>query len=202
MDEQQLADLGLTPDDVVAALEAHAEQMAEHGDESGEGEGEGDEGAGEGDLVAAGAGEGDGQGDGAPAAGAPAAGAGATGLSALEKKIVELSAQIVELKTGKARETEETLFNALEQKIEFLAGENEQLRTALKNGGKAATPGVDRNGIVFFSAKKNEGEFEKLVQFAVEEKKLSKSLAFQAVIREQPAAYNDYLVRLGVKRAD
>ena len=47
----------------------------------------------------------------------------------------------------------------------------------------------------------DEGEFEGLVELHVEEKKCSKAVAFGAVIHANPAAYEDYLVRKGVRKS-
>lgn len=182
MSEAELATLGLTPADVQEALEAAAQ-----GEDAGEGEGEG-----EGELVAAGEGDGAGEGTAAPAA---------TGLDAITKQLVQLSAEIASLKGQKAADAEDVLLSNIEAKVELLAGENARLTRALEAGGTPATVGVDRNNVKFFSAGKDGGEFENLVQFNIEEKKLSKLQAFQAAIKENPAAYDEHLVRSGVRKA-
>jgi len=183
MSEAELAELGLTPADVQEALEAAAQ-----GEDAEQGElvtsnGESAEGS-----------AGDGGSDGS----APAA----TGLAAVTKQLVQLSAEIAALKGQKAADAEEVLLSGIEQKVELLTQENERLTRALEAGGQPAAVGVDRNNVKFFSAGKNQGEFENLVQFAIEDRKLSKGQAFCAVIKENPAAHNDYLVRLGVRKAD
>lgn len=179
MNEAELAALGLTPADVQEALEAAAQ-------------GE-DAGAGEGELVPAG-GEGE-------AAAAPAATGAATGFEALSKQITELSAEIATLKGQKAADAEEVLLSGIEQKVELLANENARLTRALEAGGQPASVSVDRNNVKFFSAGKDAGEFENLVQFNIEEKKLSKLVAFQTAIKENPAAYQEHLVRSGIRKA-
>jgi multidrug efflux pump subunit AcrB len=183
MSEAELATLGLTPADVQEALEAAAQ-----GEDAGDGEGEG-----EGELVTAG-GESAGSEGAAPA---PAA----TGLDAITKQLVQLSAEIASLKGQKAADAEDVLLSNIEAKVELLAGENARLTRALEAGGTPATVGVDRNNVKFFSAGKDAGEFENLVQFNIEEKKLSKLQAFQAAIKENPAAYDEHLVRSGVRKA-
>ena len=194
MDDAQLAELGLTKEDVQAALEAAAEAEA-----AGEiADGEGVEGSAEGEGVD-GSAEGSGEGAAAPAA----AGAGAsTGLEALTKQIRELSAQVAALQGQKIVDAETQLVESLETNFAALADENAALRQALEAGGPAATPGVDRNNVRFFSAGKDKGEFEQLVQFHIEETKLGKAAAFERAIKENPAAYNDHLVRSGVRKAE
>lgn len=191
MDEKALADLGLTPADVQEALEELAQTEGE-----GEGEGEGQE---AGELVAAGSGEGEasaGEGSAAPAAGSTAA-----ALAALTKQVTELSAKLKAKEDAEKQSEEETLLSSIEQKVVALSEENARLKEAVKAGGQPAAPGVDRNGVVFFSREKNKGDFEKLVQLGIEEKKLNKAKAFEFARKENPAAYDNYLIRLGVKAA-
>ena len=187
MDEKALADLGLTPADVQQALEELAQA---------EGEAEGQE---SGQLVAAGSGEGEasaGEGSAAPAAGSTAA-----ALAALTKQVTELSAKLKAKEDAEKQSEEETLLSSIEQKVVALSEENARLKEAVKAGGQPAAPGVDRNGVVFFSREKNKGDFEKLVQLGIEEKKLNKAKAFEFARKENPAAYENYLIRLGVKAA-
>lgn len=185
MSEAELAELGLTPADVQAALEAAAQ-----GEDAPDGEGE---------LVTAG-----GESEGASAEGGASDGSApaATGLAAVTKQLVQLSAEIAALKGQKAADAEEVLLSGIEQKVELLTQENERLVRALEAGGEPASVGADRNNVKFFSAGKDQGEFEDLVQFAIEEKKLSRGQAFSSVIKENPAAHNDYLVRRGLRKAD
>lgn len=183
MSEAELAELGLTPADVQEALEAAAQGEDAQADE--------------GELVTAGGESAEGSGDGGDGS-APAA----TGFETLSKQIVQLSAELAALKNQKKVDAEDVLLSSIENKVELLTQENARLTTALEAGGKPASVGVDRNNVKFFSAGKDQGEFENLVQFAIEEKKLSKAQAFSAVIKENPAAHNEYLVRLGVRKTD
>lgn len=187
MDEAQLAELGLTKADVDAAiaelaangeLDAPTSELATEGDLAPQGE-----------LVGAGA-------PAAPAAAAPAA--VGTALAAVQKQLVELSSQFAAAKTAAEQERVETLFASVEAKVTALSNENTRLRVALEAGSRPSAPGVDRNGVRFFSTKKNEGKYEKLVQFNIEEKKMKKSEAFSAAMKDDPAAYQDYLTRLNV----
>jgi hypothetical protein len=186
MSEQELAELGLTPADVQEALEAAAQAEAQ-GQEQIDNADAGELVASNGEAVAA-------EGTAAPAA--PAA----TGFEELKKQITELSAELATLKGQKQVDAEDELVTSIERNFEALTEENARLTQALKAGGQPAKPGVDRNNIKFFSADKDKGEFENLVQLGIEEKKLSKAQSFSAVIKENPAAYNDYLVRLGARK--
>lgn len=186
LDEAQLAELGLTPADVQEALEAAAQGEDAAGD-TGELGPNGQPIAGEGAEVAAGA-------EASPAG-------AATGLAALTKTVTELSAQLAALKGQKVVDAETKLVVDLESKFDLLTKENERLTRALEAGGQPAKPGVDRNGITFFSAGKEKGEFENLVQLGIDEKKLSKAQAFSAAIKENRPAYQNYLVRLGVAKS-
>lgn len=189
MDEKALADLGLTPADVQQALEELAQA-------EGEAEGENQD---AGELVAAGSGEGDASASESSAA--PAAGSTAAALAALTKQVNELSAKLKAKEDAEKQNEEETLLSSIEQKVVALSEENARLKEAVKAGGQPAAPGVDRNGVVFFSREKNQGDFEKLVQLGIEEKKLNKAKAFEFARKENPAAYDNYLIRLGVKVA-
>jgi hypothetical protein len=183
MDEAQLAELGLTPEDVQAALEGLEGQEGEV--------------APEGEVAA--------QTEVAPATEAAAVTAGAptaASFAALTKQVTELSAKLVAKELKVAKDAEEVLFADTEAKIENLIARNVALEAALKTGGKALSPSTDRNGIKFFSANSAKGQFENLVQFHVEDGKLTKSKAFSAAIKENPEAYQDYLVRLGVHKAE
>jgi polyhydroxyalkanoate synthesis regulator phasin len=189
MSAEELAQFDLTPEDVQAALDEIANEQGEEqteGDEQTDGQIEG---------------QADGQAEGSEAtASAAPAGATSAALSALTKKVTELSAKIDAAKTASERNVVETLFSEIEAKIEMLSAENESLTQALEAGGQPVTPGVDRNGVTFFSRNKNKGEFETLVQFGIEDKKLTKAKAFEFARAENPAAYDEYLVRLGVKQ--
>ncbi len=192
MSDEELAAVGLTKQDVLDALEAAAEaekageaQLDADGNPTGEGQGE---------LATAGAA--------APAAAAPAApAAGAsTGLDALVKQITELSAEINRLKGERQVDAETALVEGLEKNFSALAEENARLRKALETGaGKPVSPSVEGT-VRFFSQNSAEGEFEKLVNFEVQENKLSKAKAFTAVIAANPEAYQDYRRRCGIQK--
>ena len=184
MDEKQLAELGITSEDVQAALA----ELATNGDPANGDPANGD--PANGDPA---------NGDPAEAVAPVGAPAMAAALAALTKQVTELSARINGDKAAKEQEKVETLFSEIEGKVVKLTEENARLTEAVKTGGKPATPSVDRNNVQFFSRNKDKGEFEQLVQLGIEDKKLSKAKSFEFARKENPAAYQDYLVRLGVK---
>jgi len=187
MSPEELAKLDLTPQDVAEAMA----QIQAQGQDEGQGEGtEANDEAGETEAAAA------------PAGAGAAAGAG-VGLSAhVSRQLVQLSAQLKQLRDDRESDKAEVLFASIEGKIATLVQENEHLRQALRDGSAPVKPGVDRNGIRFFSRGKEQGKFENLVQFHIEEKKLTKNQAFAAAMREDPAAYDDYLTRTGVRQVN
>jgi len=184
MSDEELAQHGLTPQDIQDALDGL------EGGEEGEAEGSVDGTEGEGEAVGAGA----------PAGAAAGASTGFNTL--ISRQLVQLSADLKSLKQAKEDEKADTLFDAIEENIAMLAQENDHLRSALRSHTQPATPGVDRNEVRFFSAKKDEGRFENLVQLGIEQDKLPKAKAFEAARKSDPGAYQDYLVRLGVIKAE
>lgn len=198
MDEAQLQKLGLTPDDVAQALDEYSQALAEQ------------EAAANGEQVPA---------DGtqttqtetaataaaaapaAPAATAAAPAAAGAALEALQKKVTELEAKLATKETAEVKSKEEILLSEIEAKVTALTEENTRLKNIVKTTGVPVSAGVDRGGIRYFSRDASKGEFENLVQLGVEEKKLSKAKAFEFARKENPAAYDNYLIRLGVKAA-
>lgn len=186
MSPEELAKIGLTPEDVQAAL-AEIEAM------QGDSDGAGDDGVGDANATDSKA---------APAVvgGSPAASAA---LEALQKQVVELSAIVKKEQLQKKQNETEVLFTTLESNIRVLKEENERLRNFIENPGKSVSPSIEqRSGIRFFSRGREEGEFEQLVALKLEEGKgkVARSVAFQSAIKENPNAYQDYLVRIGVAK--
>ena len=183
MSDDELAQLGLTRQDVDQAVEealAADEGQAEGQAEGAEGQAE------DGEAVAAGA-------------AAPAAAGASTGFSALQKQIVELSAEITRLKGQKSADRDEILFQEISDKVDFLASENAALRNALMTGGPDSSPGVDRNGLKFFSAGKQEGAYENLVAATLDANPgMTRAKAFAAVRKAEPEAYKEFLSRQNV----
>ena len=183
MSPEELAKLGLTKqevDEAVAQIQAQSAETEGQGDEGMESEGT----------------------EGAAATAGAAAGAG-VGLNAqVSRQLVQLSAQLKQLRTDRENDKAEVVFASIEGKIATLVQENEHLRQALRDGSAPVKPGVDRNGVRFFSRGKDQGKFENLVQLGIEEKKLSKNQAFAAAMKEDPQAYNDYLERTGVRQVN
>ena len=168
MSDEELASHGLTRDDVEKAL----------ADAQGEGcDNEGTE------LATAGA----------PSDG----GSAATGLSTITKAIVELGARLDRMEKRDIRSKEQILFSAINEKVDALSAENEALREAVRTGGKAATPSVDRGNLKFFGRGKNEDAFNQQVSHLVAGG-MKKSLAFQQVIKDDPSAYKSHLASRGI----
>jgi hypothetical protein len=192
MDDAQLAELGITPEEVAAALDEYAQSQEVAGeivDPNAPAEVAEPVAAGTAPVAPAAP---------APVAAAPAAPA-STGFEALTKLVTELSAKIDGVLTPQLTEKEQTQFAEIEAKVDALTKENASLKQAMKTSGRPATAGVDRGGVRHFSRDAATGEFENLVQLGIEEKKLTKSKAMEFARKENPAAYENYLVRLGVK---
>lgn len=175
MDEAQLAEIGLTPEQVTEALEAAA---------AGEGEGADD---GEGDAVA-------------PAeAAAPEAPAAATAMGALTKRLTELEAKLGAKEKAEKDLSEDVLLSSIEQNIDLVVRENEHLRHALSAGSLTAAS----SGVAGDQAPKNLTEFEQLVETelaAMPEGKKSKAVAFSAAVAKNPDAHRTYLAGRGCVR--
>lgn len=183
MTPEQLAEYGLTPEDVQSVLEeveaeqAEQTEQTEQTDASVQTEGAATEGA---------------------EAAAGATGAVGAALAALTKEVTALSARFKAQDEAVEQAKTETLFSEIEGKVDALAKENASLREALKSGGKPSKPGVTTE----FASKHGTCEFEKLVQLGVSEKKLTKAKAFEFARTENPKAYQGYLVRLGVLKGE
>jgi hypothetical protein len=187
MDEQELADLGLTPQDVQDAIaEATNEATEQDGDE-------GQEAAEQGAVDA------DGDGDGASCEEGAGVGAGAgasTGLdSRLERVIQYFEARMAaDIQASEALENEraETAFSNLEETVIQLKAENEALRLSAKVGGKASKPAIELTS--------GTTEFTKLVELSMREGKKSHGAAIKEVMAKHPEAYNAYLLDKGVRK--
>lgn len=190
MTPEQLAEIGLTEEDVANALEqaqaAQAEEAAA--------EGQGDE-----EVAAEGEGKGEGE---AVAAGAPAAAAAgaATGFAALTKRVTELEAQLAAAKSQKVVNAEANLIAGIEKDFEELTARNVALEQALEAASKPASAGNDHGGLRFFSEGKEEGAFERVVELNMKEGKMTKGQAFSSAVRTNSADYENYLVRCGVRK--
>ena len=176
MDEQQLADLGLTKEEVSQAL---AEATAEATDEGEIGEDAETQGQ-EAEAVGAGAG----------------AEAGATGLNARLENVVKYfeAKTAADIKAAADAETAraETAFSTLEKSVIELKAENQALRLSAKTGARASKPAIELTS--------GSTEFNKLVEFAVKSGK-THGAAIKHVMAENPEAYQAYLAQKGVKQA-
>jgi len=184
--DEELASLGLTREDVDAAV---AQAQAE----SGEG------GGAEGDLAGAGA---------AAGAGAEASAAGGE-FASLRKEVIELQRQV---KQGKAKEDADKLnhsFAVIDSKIdavlaqntelhEFasrLQAENDALRLAIKTGVRPVAPGTE--GVRLFSANA-EGEIHEFQQIVMSHKQAGKTeaQAIRLASKEHPQLHRDWVMSL------
>lgn len=186
MSDEQLADLGLTVEDVQAAL---SEVEAGNG-----AEGELNE-----DGTAKAAATTEGAVDGKVAAAAPAAtGAVGAALSALTKQVTELHARFKSQDEAAELSEVETLFAQVNEKAEALVAENTRLHEALTTGGKAVSAGVEK-AVRFSTKTTSKGKFQELVQLGVDEKKLTKAQAFETARKDDPEAFQAYLVEIGAR---
>ena len=192
--DEQLAEIGLTREDVNAAVDAFVSQTQGEGDEGSEGEGEGAgyeggsyEGASAGGGEMAGAGASDG------------GGAGSAAFNALAKEVIQLRSLINKDRAAKVKEGEDMQFSEVAGKIqalqaqraqsielaEALVNENEALRIALETGTRPVVPGVE-NGKLLFSAN-GRGElhgFQQLVKEIRDAKKCSEGQAIFFAMKE------------------
>lgn len=193
--DEDLAQLGISRDEVNAAMDAFNSQFA------GEGEGEGYEGDGqyEGSYGGEGAGA---EGSAAGAAGA-AAGAGAAAFSALRNEVIQLRSLINKEQENKLKQAEDIQFSEVQSKIvalatmrdqavelaERLVSENEALQIALSTGTRPVVAGVE-TGVRLFSAGAN-GElhpFQQLVKEIRDTQKCSEAKAIHFAMKEQGGA--------------
>ena len=176
MDDQQLAELGVTREEVEAALSEAVQDL----------ENEGGEDEAEAEAEAAGDEDGEAVGFGADSEG------GATGLNARLDKVVRYFEAKMEadIAATEAAETGrvETALSALEQEIVQLRTKNEALELAAKTSKPA-------RAVVELTSASH--EFTRLVELSMKEGK-SHGAAVAAVMKANPAAYQEYLKNKGV----
>jgi hypothetical protein len=213
MNDQELAQYGLTRADVdaavqeaIAAMEAEGQQPqgAEPGAPQGQGQGEpAMAGAAPGGFGAAGSGTAAGQTSGAAA------------FSALNDKVVRLESQLRLTELRKKKEAEEIELSEIEKKVLILAdqrdqaielatnlkAENDALRMHVKTGTRPVHAGVD-TGVRMFGAN-GEGQ---LHEFQVRVKQLvdggkTEAEALRFAIKENPQSHADWVQSQGRKSA-
>ena len=189
--DEDLAELGITRDEVDAAVDQFNSQFEGDGGDEGEGEGQyqdqgGSEGAGE--LAGVGAGEG---------------GGGSTALNALYREVIQLKSQIASEKRAKQVNAEELEFSEVASKIEVLAAqrvqaielaerlvsENEALHMAVRTGTRPVRAGIE-NGVRLFGAN-TQGElhvFQAIVKEIRDTKKCSEGQAILFAMKEPNGA--------------
>lgn len=194
--DEELAQLGLTRDEVNAAVQ---EVMAGMEAEGITGEGQGQEGQGqEGELATAGAG-----------ATGTAAGqtGGAANLSALQKDVIRLKTKIAQTELEAKKKAEEIELSEIESKVMTLAGQRddaiklaeqlqakcEALELAIKTGTRPVKAGVD-NGMRMFSANDNGElhEFQQLIKGHMANGK-SEAESLRLAVKENPGLHQDWL---------
>jgi uncharacterized protein YjiS (DUF1127 family) len=202
MNDQELAELGLTRAEVDAAVQEVLAGMEAEGEGGPQGEGEvpagaGAQGEGAGEPAMAGAGTG-------TAAGATS---GAAAFHALQQQVVKLESKLKLTELRKKQESEEVELSAIEQKILILAeqrdaaikfaeekeAENEALRLAVRTGTRPVRAGVD-NEVRMFGV----GENGELHQFQVRVKQLvdggkSQGEAITFAQKENPSLHADWV---------
>ncbi|MDR1282389.1 MAG: hypothetical protein LBK99_16440 [Opitutaceae bacterium] len=164
MSPEQLADIGLSPEDVQQAL-------AEAGG--------GDEPAPGGD-----------KGEDDPRDKA---------LAALQKTVTELTARLDKQATDAEQAELEHHFETVEKTIDQLKAENDALKEAMKAGGTTPVTPQTGSDIVHFGGSAD-GKFEKAIELAMKDGKTPRHVAFSTVQKTDPAAYQDYLKRIGVTK--
>lgn len=200
--DEELAQLGLTRDEVNAAVQEVVAGMESEG-LTGEGQGQGQ---GEGELATAGAGAAQGGADFSPAG---ATSGTASNLSALQKDLVQLKNKLALKEFNEKKQAEDLEFAAIEEKIMVLArqrdeaiknfeemkAKNEALEVHLKTGTRPVRAGVD-NGMRMFSA-----DTGGLHEFQVRVKQLKESgktegEAVTLAQKENPALHADWVQSL------
>ncbi len=178
MDEQQLAELGLTVEDVEQAV-AEANAQGDEGEVEGGDAGEGQEA----EAVGAGAGGAD-----------AGSSEGSTGLNARIENVVTYFEQkmAAEMAAGeKAEQTRiETAFSSLEKQIVELKAKNQALELSAKTGARVSKPAIELSAA--------SGEFGKLVELSVKSGK-TQGAAIKHVMATNPEAYQAHLVKKGVQ---
>jgi hypothetical protein len=195
MNDAELAEQGITRDEVNEAIEAYnAAVEAEAGEGAVEGEGQEAGEAGEAAAVPAGAASGEGA------------------FSELRKRVVELESQLGQ----KAEDAEKAevmhAFDVLEAKMTALTAQNDALqRTIRLQGIKAATPGTE--SLRMFNAPEGDEkvtEFDRLVSAKAtelegkgESKTVARANAIRFAMKDNPRAYAEHNAARGiVKLAD
>lgn len=194
--DEQLAQLGLSREDVNAAIDQFNSQF------DGEGE-EGEAQAGEeGDGQYAGSYGESGGGEAAAGAGAAAGAAGAA-FSALRNEVIQLRSMINSQRAKEQKVAEDIQFSEVQSKIgalatqrdqaielaERLVSENEALTIALQTGTRPIAAGVE-NGVRLFAANNNGElhEFQQLVKEIRDTKKCSEAQAIHFAMKEPGGA--------------
>jgi hypothetical protein len=176
MDDAQLKELGLTREEVDAAVEAAISAMNEQADES-----QGEEQA----APAAAGAE-------AAAPAAVGAGASATGLEALQKQVTELRAKMDAKDAAEKEQAVETMLSSIEAAAKTLTDENAALRTQLeKRSGKPASSG-SRAAIGFEKGGSAKPEsFEGKVELLMSQGK-ARNVAVLETIRQFPELHRQW----------
>ena len=194
--DEQLAQLGLSREDVNAAIDQFNSQF------DGEGE-EGEAQAGEeGDGQYAGSYGESGGGEAAAGAGAAAGAAGAA-FSALRNEVIQLRSMINSQRAKEQKVAEDIQFSEVQSKIgalaeqrdqaielaERLVSENEALTIALQTGTRPIAAGVE-NGVRLFAANHNGElhEFQQLVKEIRDKNKCSEAQAIHFAMKEPGGA--------------
>lgn len=177
MDDAKLQELGLTREEVDAAVEQAVAALGEQADAQ---NGEGQEQDGAEQVVAEGA------------AAPVAAGAGATGLEALQKQVTELRSKIEAKDAAEQEDAVTTMLSSIETAAKTLAAENQALRTQLEkrsgapaSAGSRAAIGFEKGG----SAKDN--TFEGKVQVLMSQGK-ARNVALLESIRQFPELHRQW----------
>jgi hypothetical protein len=198
MNDEQLAQLGYTRDQVNSAVEealAEGEQVAA-----------GQEGAAAGAEPATAS---------AGADFSPAGAVGATAMSAVEKRVIRLEQKDRAQTIRRKQDAEIKELSAIDEKVNVLAkqrndaiefaervqAENQALRVAVRTGTRPVAAGV-HEGVRMFSAN-GEGqlhEFQVRVKGLMETEKKSEAEAIRFAQKENPALHADWLESLNKKR--
>ena len=196
--DEQLAELGLTRDEVSAAVSEYNESIS--GEQS---QDQGDDQAGYQDSYAGQEGAAGGEMAGAAGGG----GEGSAAFRALTREVIQLKSKIRATEVRNQAEGEEMQFAEIESKMAILAtqrdkaielaealvSENEALNLAVRTGTRPVRPGVD-NGVRLFNANDN-GELHSF-QVRVKELKASGKTEGEAISfasKENPGLHADWV---------
>lgn len=208
--DEQLAEHGISRDDVNAAVDQFNAQFGGEGAEGGEGEGAEGDGNFQGSY-----GEGTGAGgEQGAAAGAGAATGGGTQLAAIQRELVQLKSKMAAKEKQEIQFAEKELTDSVLAKINLITGQRDELREFsekcvaeiealnlhLRTGTRPVKPGVE-NGVRLFAADGN-GElhqFQVLVKQIEVEKKCSPGQAIVFAMKEPNgvALHADWLQSTG-----